>query len=377
MVIMILDSCSVGCGWIGGLIGCVGLGSFGVPLKGEATNKVDDGKGAHMLVLQTYKSVMVFITSGLLLLLGESFHFTPMGIISALLWVSGGMAGIFGIRNAGLAISVGTWSGVCVLVSFVFGTFVFEERVYSAVATLCGISMPLAGFAGITYFSSPPATSNTTNMPSYDDIILSVGSNDSCNDMRESLLDDSSTDIHSTEETVDLQSSQRITFLGFQWNRRTLGIIGAAADGFLGRSIFIPMHYSSVKGLSYEISFAIGTAIVTAFYWILLYFYHTHQTGSFSSGYDALPSMHIRTLVYPGVIAGTTWSIGNIGNTLSVTYLGESVGMTVVQCQLVVSGLWGIVWFGEIEGVRLITGWMCSALLTLIGMSLIGREHVS
>jgi len=373
---MILDSCSIGCGWIGGLIGCICYGSFGVPLKGEATNKVNDGKGAHMLVLQTYKSVMLFVTSWLILLLGESFHFSPMGIISALLWVTGGMTGIFGIRNAGLAISVGTWSGVCVLVSFLFGTFVFRERVYSGVATLCGISMLLVGFAGMTYFSSPPSTSNTADMSSNDDIILSVSSDDSCNsdDLRESLLNDDSTGTNNTE---DLESSRTIIFLGLEWDRRTLGIIGAAVDGLLGGSLLIPMHYSSVKGLAYVISFAIGTAIVTAFYWILFFFFYTQQTGSFSAGYHALPSLHMRTLIYPGVIAGTTWSIGNIGNTLSVTYLGESVGMTVVQCQMIVSGLWGILWFGEIKGLRFIIGWMCSALLTLGGMFLIGREHVS
>lgn len=372
---MILDSCSIGCGWIGGLIGCIGHGSFGVPLKGEATNKVNGGKGAHMLVLQTYKSMMVFTTCWLVLLLGENFHFSPMGIISALLWVTGGMTGIFGIRNAGLAISVGTWSGVTVLVSFLFGTIVFGERVYSVVVTLCGISMLLIGFAGMTYFSSPPSTSNSDIISSHDDVVISVSTSDSSsNDIREPLLDDDSTDADIRE---DFESSRTIMFLGREWNRRTLGIIGAAADGLLGGSLLIPMHYSSVKGIAYVISFAIGTAIVTAFYWILFFFYYTQQTGSFSSGYDALPSMHIQTLLYPGVIAGATWSIGNIGNTTSVTYLGESVGMTIVQCQMIVSGLWGIIWFGEIKGLRLITGWMCSALLTLGGMSLIGREHVS
>jgi len=333
---------------------------------------------------------------------GESFHFSPMGLVSGLLWVTGGITGIFGIRNAGLAISVGTWSAVTVLISFIFGSFVFGERVYSVGTTLCGISMLLVGFLGMSYFSSPTATTTASTSSclssttiSHVTIGLSVGSDDaSRKGMLEPLLeefdDNNETNMDAVEdEVVDHDGiltpcsneedhiSRTIIFLGFEWNRRTLGILGAAADGFLGGSILIPMHYSSVRGLGYVISFAIGTAIVTTFYWVLLFSYHTHQTGSLTSGYTALPSMHIRTLLLPGVISGTTWSIGNIGNILSVTYLGESVGMSVVQCQMVVSGLWGILWFGEIKGLRSIVGWMCSAFLTIVSIWLLGKEHVN
>lgn len=391
---MLLDSCSLGCGWTAGFIGCIGFGSFGVPLKGEATNSVDGGKGAHIFVLQTYKSMMLFITCWLVLLLGGSFHFSPMGLVSALLWVTGGAAGIFGIRNAGLAISVGTWSGVTVLVSFAFGAFAFGEKVHSVMATLCGIGMLLVGFAGMSYFSSPTTTTESISLSSsvtesHSGVVHLEEPND-CgrSDMLEPLLNgDDNNDDDIKEESVGDENecieeeeedlSQHIVFLGLEWNRRTLGILGAAADGFLGGSILIPMHYSSVKGLDYIISFGIGAAIVTTFYWILIIFYHTYQTGSFTSGYGKLPSMHLQTLLLPGVISGTTWSVGNLGNTLSVFYLGESVGMSVVQCQMIVSGLWGILWFGEIKGLKSIFGWMCSALVTLGSIMLLGREHVS
>lgn len=60
-------------------------------------------------VLQTYKSIMCFVTSWVVLFLGVDFEYTNWGIVSGILWVSGGVCGIFGIRNAGLAVSVGTW----------------------------------------------------------------------------------------------------------------------------------------------------------------------------------------------------------------------------------------------------------------------------
>ena len=55
------------------------------------------------------------------------------------MWVTGGVCGIFGIRNAGLAISVGTWSSVTVLVLFACGMFLFDEKVKSTSGTSFGV----------------------------------------------------------------------------------------------------------------------------------------------------------------------------------------------------------------------------------------------
>lgn len=77
-------------------------------MKGSAANSVD----VDPYVMQTYKSMMCFISSWSVLLLGAGFKFSPWGLLSGLVWVTGGTAGIFGIRNAGLAVSVGTWSGI-------------------------------------------------------------------------------------------------------------------------------------------------------------------------------------------------------------------------------------------------------------------------
>ena len=79
-----------------------------------------------------------------------------------LMWVTGGFCGIFGIRNAGLAISVGTWSSITVLISFAWGIFVFDEEVQSITGTLFGILMMCIGFIGMAYFT----TSSSLPLPS-------------------------------------------------------------------------------------------------------------------------------------------------------------------------------------------------------------------
>lgn len=89
--------------------------------------------------------------------LGEPFKFTKWGIVSGLFWVPGATAGIYGIRNAGLAISVGTWSSLIVVSSFCWGILVFDEKVKS-IAGAGGAAMVLiCGLVGMSIFSSPPA----------------------------------------------------------------------------------------------------------------------------------------------------------------------------------------------------------------------------
>ena len=50
-------------------------------------------------------------------------------------WVPGATAGIYGIRNAGLAVSTGTWSAIIVMSSFCWGIIIFEEKVKSVTGT--------------------------------------------------------------------------------------------------------------------------------------------------------------------------------------------------------------------------------------------------
>lgn len=54
-------------GWFAALIGALGFGSFAVPIKGDAANSVD----VDPLVMQSYKSLMCFLSSWLVLLCGE------------------------------------------------------------------------------------------------------------------------------------------------------------------------------------------------------------------------------------------------------------------------------------------------------------------
>ena len=441
---------------------------------------------------------MCFLTSFLILLLGEEYKFTPYGLISGFLWVSGGICAIFGIRNCGLALSCGVLSALVVLVSFSWGYFVFGESVNSIWETVVGIVLMMFGFIGMTYFSSPRVmtcllllevdqqdavntgdhennleiNNDNDNGNDNDNAILSsnypittassgvredttstTASSYSSNELKEPLLqsrnglernhgvqdclsdstsrqsgnhandsnshtniinhnyDDNDNDNRELGTTrtitnnnndsnngqlleslirynqnndtdneggdVATASNNIVLFMGKRWNRRTLGIMGASMDGILFGLNLVPMHYSSYRGEEYIISFASGAMIVTIIFWILRWGYNSFEQKSFRKGYQALPSMYFKTIIVPASLAGLIWSFGNMGQILSVTYLGESIGMSIVQSSLIVSGIPGILWFKEIRGRRAILLWSISAVITFVGIVLLSRQHKS
>jgi hypothetical protein len=113
--------------------------------------------------MQTYKSTLCFLLSFTVLSVGVEFSFTPWGIVSGLFWVPGGTAVVFGIRNAGLAPTVGINSSLIVLVSFTWGIFIFDEHVRSRLVACLAILLMILGIWGMVYFSQPHLQTQENN----------------------------------------------------------------------------------------------------------------------------------------------------------------------------------------------------------------------
>ena len=152
---MILDHCTESCGYVAAIAAAFCLGSFGVPVKSEVVKRLD----VDPLVMQSYKTTMCFLMSSpMVMLLGERLRFTHWGILSGVFWVPGGAAGIYGIRNVGLAVAVGTWSSLVVLTSFFWGIHVFGERVKSPNGAAGACITLILGLIGMANFSSKGKT---------------------------------------------------------------------------------------------------------------------------------------------------------------------------------------------------------------------------
>lgn len=86
-MVNVFDQCTDTCGWTAAFIAALAYGSFGVPVK--STKHID----VHPLVLQSYKTIVVFFTCWFVTFLGVEVSFTKWGLLSGFLWVVGGTGG--------------------------------------------------------------------------------------------------------------------------------------------------------------------------------------------------------------------------------------------------------------------------------------------
>lgn len=156
------------------------------------------------------------------------------------------------------------------------------------------------------------------------------------NQSNQDLVDNEATIMAMDGLTEESTSQSHIICFGKKWSRRSLGILSAMCAGTYGGSVMVPMKWApaDAKGMHYLISFAIGAATVNFSLWIILGLYLSHTKGSFLAGYQALPSLHLDKMWWYGGTCGLLWSIGNFFSMISVQYLGQGVGYSVVQSSI-------------------------------------------
>lgn len=139
----------------------------------------------------------------------------------------------------------------------------------------------------------------------------------------------------------------------------------------------VPMHYAGdqAKGVRYTLSFSVGAVVVTAAVWLARAAWERLRRGSWAEVRRALPPLHLRRMALPGGAAGFLWSVGNLGSMVSVQYLGEAIGYSVIQGQMLVSGTWGIFWFREIKNEEYVFKWFAAAVVTMTGIVLLTFQY--
>jgi hypothetical protein len=264
------------------------------------------------------------------------------------------LATIYAVKNAGLAIGIGVGSSFIVLVSFTWGIFVFDEHVHSRVDACFAVGCMMAGLLGMAYYSAPPSNtsdnhrglegfeSDDSDASDYQPLENDEPAEEFCDD--EAPTTQATNGDESDDEVVLVDTSMadgslpetHTIFCGMKWQRRTLGIVSAMFTGIYGGSIMAPMKWAppDAKGLGYLISFSIGAATVNLSLWVFRYTYLCHRHGSMGRAYQALPSFHLRKMWFYGGICGLLWSIGNFFSIISVEFLGEGVGYSVVQASM-------------------------------------------
>jgi glucose uptake protein GlcU len=412
------------CGWGAAIVAVIAWGSFGVPIRDISPSTLD----VSPLVLQGYKTLVCFATSfAFVWILGEPLVWSWYGLLSGLFWVPGATAGIYGIRNAGLAVAVGTWSSIIVLTSVFFGIVVFREPVRDVGDAVGAFLILIVGLVGMARYSSPasaetdgpadvaayvnrrrqsssssaraPVTARSIEMPR----LLTGGRSERKADLDADVLDFSGQDDIDVEDDRDDESAVMLgtssarraqlkgktptTIVG-PWllltrlTARQWGILGAVFNGAWGGMNLIPLHYAKererLSGASYVVSFAGGALIVNSAMFGLLVLYHVAvDKDSWATAIGRLPKWHVREMGGRGLLAGLLYSVGNFASIVAVTYLGQGTGYSACQMQLLVSGLWGVFYFREIKSTPTIVKWFLSAATALVGVLWLAYERES
>jgi Transmembrane family, TMEM144 of transporters len=387
------EQCSEECGWIAAVVAALSYGTFGVPIK--ETVSVD----VHPLVLQSYKTATMFVFSWFIVYMGEAVTFTPWGLLSGLLWVCGGTGGIYAIRNAGMSIATGTWSSCMVIINFLVGIILFQEPVASVAGTFGAFVFLGIGLVGMSVYSAPNVQQTAASMESQDASLMSskneediMTGNNYQNDQEMQTISPVTRDLTGSNQVtsrlgparsrsvegldiavadtngleynplrdqidpIDNSSyhhkKNRITLfrdissIGLGLTKRQLGIGGAVINGVLTGSSLIPIHYAKQQGFggaAYMLSFATGALLANLMifmvWFIVNLMFNQRDAGgilNFTQAYDAMPPWHFRQLWAPGFAAGALLSIAMFGSILSVTYLGQGVGNSIVQSKILI-----------------------------------------
>jgi glucose uptake protein GlcU len=137
----------------------------------------------------------------------------------------------------------------------------------------------------------------------------------------------------------------------FQSGSATLGILGYKGD-LLSPIAFLP-----------SLSIGILCMQVPTF---LIYFAR-------DISYGRPPQFQVSIAAAPGLVTGAYWAMGNFASMFAMTYLGQTIGFPLTQTCIVIGGLWGIFYYGEIEGRLPITMFTVSVALIIAGAALDGR----
>eukprot|EP00586_Coscinodiscus_wailesii_P018652 CAMPEP_0172506148 /NCGR_PEP_ID=MMETSP1066-20121228/192197_1 /TAXON_ID=671091 /ORGANISM="Coscinodiscus wailesii, Strain CCMP2513" /LENGTH=294 /DNA_ID=CAMNT_0013283039 /DNA_START=488 /DNA_END=1372 /DNA_ORIENTATION=- len=287
-----------------------------------------------------------------------------------------------------------------VVVSFTWGIFIFHERVKSIPGAIGAGCLLVLGLIGMSRYSAPVVSSKdaryaavrTTEQeeeeeeteapqdppsPGLKKKMASLEIAGVEGDMvsnRSGVADDDS----ATPSEPDNQHASLTSVLCVRCTQRQLGICLAAINGVWGGSNLIPYHFAmahGVEGLEYAISFGAGSLLVLTGMWILRFLYYLGRERSLKAAYESLPDFHFRQLGLPGTLAGAFFFIGKVFSIIAVSILGQGVGYSLTQLSMLVSGLWGIFYYGEITETHRIWKWFFSACVTISGILWLSYEH--
>jgi len=304
-------------------------GSFASLFK---TKKITD-VSVDPVVFQLYTSFGVFLSSfALLPFLKDDITtlITLWGILAGCLSVLALYASFAAVDHIGVALAQGIWGGVAIVVSWLWGVLIFRDLPSSLWMSILSLLILIVGGFVIAFCDKIGKYMQPSNSSAESEPLLDTSMNH-----------------------VDEVDSMSKVFRGV-----SLSII----VGLTGGSILVPLHYvsESKQGILFLPSFGIGSLLTSP----IIYCIHSIFSRS-------MPVLHFRESIWTGLLSGFLYNLGNFLSILAIPVIGYNVAYPILQCAILVSGVWGIYVFKEITNPRMIYTFWIGGFILLVGAILL------
>jgi glucose uptake protein GlcU len=300
------------------------------------------------MVVNLYQAVGVFVSGWFVFPIVGEFKFTFYALGGALLFLPGSIFTVLSVRLLGLSIAQGLWSGAIMIVSFLWGLFVFKDEIHNIYFALFGLALLVAGCFCIGMVK--------TNEPNDDEEVehkMLIAQGRHCSDRGGEMHVQNST--FASKETT-CRDDKRTPL-----RQKILGVICVCFVGASAGSMLAPARMDPSKSAGYVMSYGIWLMIVMPLATIVHYVIQMVK-------YKKRLEFHVRRGGPIGFTVGFLWGIGNAAATIcSLSPLGLTVGYPLTQTALLVAGIWGMVLFKEITAPKRILAFFMSATVLISG----------
>jgi len=275
-----------------------------------------------------------------------SVKFFPLAAVGGALWATGNTLSVPVINLIGLGLGLLVWGAANMLTGWATGMFGLfgTSRDHLADPHLNYIGVALAVIALSLY----------TQVKTVDQQKVKAGAVASRDAPDVELLD--GVGDYSTGEVRTISPGLK-----------ALGLLMAVAAGFLFGNNFTPVNYikdndyGPDQPLEYVFSHFCGIFAASTFWFVV---YCVYMRGR--------PLIN-PSITLPGMVSGLMWAVAQTCWFIANDALSVSVAFpTITSGPGIVSALWGVFVFGEIQGTRNIVVLACAVTLTLVGCTLIG-----
>lgn len=359
---------STSAGFIIALLAAFFNGSFLVAFKQKSVQAVN----LHNFVFVFYFCSGVLLSALLLIAAfplnptavpgsGTQLVFVPFGFLGGLILVTSITFNFISVSHIGMALAQGIFSGVGIIVSFLWGVIVFAESLNEPGEAIGGVILLVAGIFIVANCHQLEAFVTSKFTPqSSGDVNLRASINPLGVDNESPSLNNSEVEMNAGGQ-INVDSSETSSGGKFKKNF-TVGVVCAVLTGLAGGTILVPLHFVKPleSGFVFIPSFGVGTLVGSICLLLITYVVNGFR----------LPPFHVKETAFYGILSGVIWNLNNILAVIAIPILGFALAFPLVQLAILVAGTWGIFLFGEIKG-RTIFYFYGAGILVIVGAILL------